>query len=273
LRSSLFLFVAITLGAIASALLFLKLNTGAKTSTIVYAVQPIEAGQKLSSSQISERPWAEAKLPAGAFSNARQVIGRIARVPIEAERPVFVSDLARAGADIGLASIIAEGSRAISVESDEISGVAGFVKPGSYVDVLVSGRDQLSEPFSKIVLQRVVVLAVEQDTRGETDKPEAARSVTLQLDPEQAEQLDLARSIGKLSLVLRNQFDSRKNVSKGARMGDLLGNGAMARPAAASPTPTAVVARPVAAPVRPAPRSRAFVVEEIRGTTNIAEAK
>ena len=270
MRTSLFLIAAVLLGAIASALLFVRLNSvGASAGTIVYVVRPVEAGQKLSSSNLAERPWAQTSLPAGAFSSVGQVAGRIARAHIEADRPVFAGDLARPGADIGLASIIAEGSRAISVESDEISGVAGFVKPGSFVDVLVSGRDQLNEPFSKIVLQRVPVLAVEQDTSGDAGKPEAARSVTLQLNPDQAEQLDLARSIGKLSLVLRNQFDNRESVSRGARMGDLLAMGVIPRPAASQAAPKAATPANVA---RPAPSRPTYAVEEIRGTNKSAEA-
>lgn len=117
--------------------------------------------------------------------------------------------------------MIAAGKRAISVRVNDVVGVAGFALPGNYVDVLVSAKDSSGHPFSKIVLNRVKVLAVAQDTTADPTKPKVVNAVTLELTPQESEQLDLARSIGSLSLVLRNELDTTSSSSVGARLVDL----------------------------------------------------
>jgi pilus assembly protein CpaB len=102
--------------------------------------------------------------------------------------------------------------------------VAGFVTPGSFVDVVASVKSANSETFSRIVLERVKVLAIEQDITGDPAKPKVASAVTLELKPDEVEKLDLARSIGNLSLALRNEFDDLKVKSEGVRMRDIMGD-------------------------------------------------
>ena len=101
-------------------------------------------------------------------------------------------------------------------------GVAGFALPGSWVDVLVSARDARNEPFSKIVLERVKVLAVAQETAADPAKPKVVSAVTLELTPAESERLDLARSVGSLSLALRNELDRNLPFSSGTRLEDLM---------------------------------------------------
>ena len=109
-------------------------------------------------------------------------------------------------------AIIGPGMRAISVRVNEVVGVAGFALPGSYVDVMV--HTKVDDPargkdgeIPKIVLEHILVLAVAQEAGRDDTKPKVVSAVTLEVTPEQAEQLDLARSVGNLSLVLRNQLD------------------------------------------------------------------
>jgi pilus assembly protein CpaB len=195
------------------------------------------------------------------------VVGRIARTSLAAGEPVLDFSLAKPDAKSGLASVIREGSRAISVEADEVSGVAGFVLPGSFVDVLVSGKDTAGSSFSKIVLEYVRVLAVEQDTQANPEQPRVVRAVTLELSPAQAERLDLARSIGKLSLVLRNEFDKRPSQSRGARLDDLMVGAAIVPQQPVSSTNSVPPAR-VATGVTPAGSNsmKGSSVEIVRGT-------
>jgi pilus assembly protein CpaB len=91
------------------------------------------------------------------------------------------------------------------------------------VDVMVSARDANNEPFSKIVLNRVKVLAIAQETSQDQTKPKVVNAVTLELTPAESEQLDLARSVGTLSLVLRNELDAADVNSGGSRLRDLAG--------------------------------------------------
>jgi pilus assembly protein CpaB len=117
--------------------------------------------------------------------------------------------------------MITVGKRAISVRVNDVVGVAGFALPGNYVDILVSAKDGTGQPFSKTVLNHVKVLAIAQDTTADPAKPKVVNAVTLELTPSEAEQLDLARSIGTLSLVLRNEIDSLELKSGGASLKDI----------------------------------------------------
>ena len=118
--------------------------------------------------------------------------------------------------------MIADGKRAITVKVNEIVGVAGFALPGNFVDVMVNAQDNARNPISKIVLERILVLAVAQEVSQDQTKPKVVSAVTLEVLPEQAEALDLARSIGTLSLVLRNQIDQEAGATSGKRTSDLL---------------------------------------------------
>ncbi|RLM51892.1 Flp pilus assembly protein CpaB, partial [Halobellus sp. Atlit-31R] len=120
--------------------------------------------------------------------------------------------------------------RAITVRVNDVVGVAGLALPGNYVDVIVStatdpqpqianGREQ---SMSKIVLERILVLAVAQEVSRDETKPKVVNAVTLEVTPEQAEQLDLARSVGSLSLALRNQVDPAVAQTLGATKQNLL---------------------------------------------------
>ena len=157
--------------------------------------------------------------------------------------------LAPPGSTGGLSALIAPGSRAITVKVNEVVGVAGFALPGNYVDVLVHAEDENNHPFSRIVLERILVLAVAQDTNSDPSKPKVVNAVTLQVTPQEAEKLDLARGIGQLSLVLRNQVDGETVLTKGAKVSDLAGGSNV-------PATTQAVAAAPAQPATPAPEAR-----------------
>ncbi len=126
-------------------------------------------------------------------------------------------------------------------------GVAGFALPGNFVDIIVCTQADGSsgQAISKIVLERILVLAVAQEVARDETKPRVVNAVTLEVTPEQAEKLDLARSVGSLSLALRNQIDPRPGVTDGATKASLL-DGRKAQLSAALPMPVAA-ALPVAA--------------------------
>ena len=127
----------------------------------------------------------------------------------------------------GLSAVISQGKRAITVRVNDVIGVAGFALPGNYVDIIVntqregeqSRRDQT---ISKIVLEKILVLAVAQEVSRDKTKPRVVNAVTLEVAPEEAEKIDLARSVGSLSLVLRNQIDPHATQTTGITKNDLI---------------------------------------------------
>jgi pilus assembly protein CpaB len=140
----------------------------------------------------------------------------------------------------------------MTVRVNDVVGVAGFALPGNYVDVMVNAqqekeRNEEARLISKTVLERVLVLAVAQEAGRDDTKPKVVSAVTLELSPDDAEKLDLARSVGTLSLVLRNQVDQKTVATGGVTKTELFGDKkasalklvAASRPRAAAPRPAA----------------------------------
>jgi len=239
MRPSILVGLALLLGAITAFFAAQWVGLGQKASDrprvkLVVATQSIEAGSVIANTQIKTTDWLNPEIPPQSILETRLASGRVTRFPIQPGEPVLESKLAPVDAKAGLSAVISEGKRAISVRVNEVIGVAGFAMPGNHVDVLVSGRDDAQQAFSRVVITRAKVLATAQDTTGDPSKPKVTNAVTLELTPQEAERLDLARTVGTLSLVLRNDIDQATALSAGARMPDILGAGA----AKASPSAT-----------------------------------
>lgn len=257
--------IALTLGAMAAFMAarwmgVTKTEAQPSGSMVVIVEQPIEAGKAITVNQIKAIDWPASTVPRDAFARTVDVAGRIAREPMVAGEPVLPGKLAPKNATGGLSSIISEGKRAITVKVDEVIAVAGFALPGSYVDVLVSGKDADNHPFSRTVLSRVKVLAVAQETSAEQEKPKVVNAVTLELTPPEAEKLNLARYIGELSLDLRNELDAGKVNSPGVRLSDIVSSQSDRATSASPDAKTAVATRNVSASSR-----RQSGLDEIRG--------
>ena len=223
MKPQVFAVIALTLGAIAAFFVAQSIYNDDTPGTMVVIVsEPINAGQSITDGQIRAVPWNASVVPQNAFTSIKGVAGRIARVSMAPGEPVLPVKLAPKGSTGGLSSIIPKGKRAITVRVNEVIAVAGFALPGSYVDILVNGNDTIGQKFSRIVLSRVKVLAIDQITTGNPDQPKVVNAVTLELTPRESEKLDLARNIGKLSLVLRNELDTLAINSKGMRMPDVV---------------------------------------------------
>ena len=217
------------------------------TTPVIVALRDLELGSPLTPAMVQEVPWPTGAVPAGYFSDLKKLEGRVVRSPMYKGEPVLEPKLAPEGTKGGLTSIIPGGKRAISVKVNEVIGVAGFALPGSYVDIMVNTMDNKDsknnrekEAVSKIVLRRILVLAVAQEANRDETKPKVVSAVTLEVTPEEAEKIDLARSVGSLSLVLRNSIDQHDEETAGMRLDDLLGKDRIA------PIVVPVAARPVA---------------------------
>ena len=198
------------------------------STPVVVASQNVSAGQALTRNMLKVVAWPAALLPAGTSRAPETLTGRILQENLVAGEPVLHAKLAPLGTQAGLAAIITPGSRAITVRVNDVIGVAGFALPGNHVDILVNTRQgtdgsQQHKSVSKIVLQHILVLAVAQQATRDDNTPRVVDAVTLQVTPEQAEKIDLARNIGTLSLILRNQTDGNDGKSPGVTHSHLLG--------------------------------------------------
>ncbi len=239
------------------------------TAKVVVAKSEIAPGTPLTPEVVSLADWPRTSVPKGAFADTAQIKDRVINTSLSVGEPILESKLAPVGSKGGLSAVITPGKRALTVKVNEIVGVAGFALPGNYVDVMVNTQDAAGNPISKIVLEKILVLAVAQEAERDPTKPKVVSAVTLELSPEDSERLDLARSIGSLSLVLRNQLDSEALTSDGARPRDLLANQQPApQPVAQGDSKPKVVVKRVY--VRPKPataKPQTEKIEVIKGLT------
>jgi pilus assembly protein CpaB len=193
-------------------------------SQYVAAAANMEAGQTIKAENLRLVDWpASVPLP-GAFSAPQPVVGRIVLYPLAAGEPILERQLANPGSGTGLTVKIPDGMRAISLRSDEVVGVAGFLLPGTHVDVLVTLRPTNSDPVTSTVLQDAVVLATGQKTEPDPEgKPTTATVVTLLVKPEDAERVDLASTQGIVHFVLRNGTDREQYNGSPALFSELSG--------------------------------------------------
>lgn len=225
------LMVALILGLAAAgyAAKWIQQQNSGSTIQVLVAARDLQMGTRLMPDMMTTLEWPKAAALKDPLTRMDQAVGRVIRIPVLRGEPFLLNKLAPVGDKGGLSSVLSEGQRAVTVKVNEIVGVAGFALPGNYVDVMVNTPDQLNQPVSKIVLERIQVLAVAQDVASTENKPRVVNAVTLQVTPVQAEQIDLARSIGTLSLVLRSQSDQSSVSTQGARKIDLLQGTALAR--------------------------------------------
>ena len=232
---------------------------------VLVAVRDLELGQAITPAMIQTIAWPAGAMPVGAFNDPKKLEGRVVRSSIFKGEPVLAPKLAPEGTKAGLDSIIKEGQRAITVKVNEVVGVAGFLAPGSFVDLLVNIKDDRDNPISRVVLERIMVLAVAQEAqRPDESKPKVVNAVTLEVTSGQAEKIDLARNIGTISLMLRNQVDTKNDLTAGVGRSTLFANVALV-----PDKPALALVKAKAAPVhRASPRpaeERGSRVEVIRG--------
>ncbi|TFY96894.1 Flp pilus assembly protein CpaB [Ramlibacter rhizophilus] len=230
------------------------------SSQVAVAAVDIELGSRITPQMLTLVEWPAGSVPPGAFSDVNKLQDRVVKVGIPRGDAVLERKLSPPGTKGGLSAVIAEGKRAMTVRVNDVVGVAGFALPGNYVDVMVNtrkgsgGGDETQ--ISLTVLEQVLVLAIAQEASRDDTKPKVVSAVTLELSPEEAEKLDLARNVGTLSLVLRNQLDRESVATKGITRQQLLGLQQPAAKPVPAPAPriVRVVAKPEAPPPAPAPR-------------------
>jgi len=239
---------------------------------VVVAAQALPMGTRLHEPQLRLVAWPSRNPVPGAFSDPKQLIDRGVISPIGENEPITEAKVAPLEAGAGLSPVIPEGMRAISVKVNEVIGVAGFVVPGSRVDVLVTVRDdnqRSQEPMTRTVVSKVEVLTA--GTRYDQEKskdgePIPTSVVTLSVLPEDAERIALAQNEGKITLALRNPLDVEATDTRGVRLASLM-KGAGPEPVVDVKKNRVVARKP--APTPPPPP--VYTVEAIRAAKRSAE--
>jgi pilus assembly protein CpaB len=282
-RTALVLGVAVMLAAVASLGMYRVVSrmpartAEVRTVDVVVAQHPLTLGTRLTADHVKVVKWPADSPVAGTFTKVEEVVDRGLIAAVEPNEPLTRTKLAALEAGAGLPPSIPPGMRAISVKVNEVIGVAGFVVPGTRVDVMVTltGRQQQQESVTRVVVSNAQVLTAGTKYDQEKAKegtPIPSTVVTLLVTPDDAERVALAASEGQIMLALRNPLDTAQTTTTGVRTTGLLGGqpaptAAPARPRAAH---AATPARPVQAAPAPAPPSK-YTVEAIRGAKRSEE--
>jgi pilus assembly protein CpaB len=186
------------------------------TEHIVVAASAMPLGTRVDASNLKLIPWPAGQPVAGTFTSIEQCANRALITPVAANEMILDSKLAPKESGAGLPAVIPEGMRAMSVAVNDVIGVAGFVTPGTMVDVLVTGKlvgpnHSEEDTITRTILENVRVLAagqkIEQDREG---KPQTVPVITLLVSPQDAARLAMASTQGKIQLALRNTVDTKR---------------------------------------------------------------
>lgn len=185
-------------------------SAGPNNAAVVVAARPIELGQALTPDMLRLQAWPADALPQGAFAEISELTGGEARVAlraIEPNEPILVSRVSGAGGRATLSATIAEGHRAVAIRVNDVVGVAGFVLPGDFVDVLLTRQEGANygnqAMRTDLLIDNVRVLAVDQTATESRNDPQVARAVTIEVTPEEGQKVALGGQIGTLTLALR----------------------------------------------------------------------
>jgi pilus assembly protein CpaB len=278
--------VAVVTAALASFGVFLTLKrmpvreVEVARTFVVVAARALPTGVRLTAADLKVVPWPAGSMVAGGFSNVEAVVNRGLLSSVVENEPMVESKLAGSESGAGLPSAIPQGMRAMSVKVNDVIGVAGFLDPGTRVDLMVTIRKK-DESTSRTVVSNVQVLTAgtrsdqqrpkEKDATAGTGTQTSAAVVTLLVSPEDAERIALAQSEGQIMLSLRNPLDTEETASEGVRTAALFGD---------APEPPAPVVKPVsvrrAPPVpavvsAPPPPPKMYTVEAIRAAKRSEE--
>jgi pilus assembly protein CpaB len=197
------------------------------TSQVVVANADVSPGNALSAPALKVATWPKELIPPQAASALNQVDGRVVLSSISSGEPILLSKLAPIGTAAGLSSLMEENKRAFTIRVDDVTGVAGFIHPGDKVDILADMKVKVldDENFSKTILQNIKVLSTGQiwEQKGGDGKPTVVNTVTIELNPQQSEVMNLASNEGKIRLVLRGRRNDTIVETEGVAVSSLFG--------------------------------------------------
>jgi pilus assembly protein CpaB len=220
--------IAIVLGLIAVVLINVYMGGTRKAqvaqaqagvgSPVVVAQAPISRGGVIQPAQLKVVNYPAGSVPAGAFTTISQLTGgkdqqRIALRDLGPDEPVLANRVTLPGGKLNLATEISPGMQAVTFHSNDVAGVGGFVLPNDRVDIMLSrsvggGNNTQTMPLTQVIAENIRVLGVDQSDDQEQNKPVVAKAITVEVTPEQAQQITLAQSMGTVSLALRHVDDT-----------------------------------------------------------------
>jgi pilus assembly protein CpaB len=210
-------FLALALGAFVSFVVYKNLLTKSNAnndpgSDVIVAANDIQVGAKLQDGDARSVKVPASVLPPNYYRLKSQVVGRGVILPIQKGEFLLPTKLAAENGGSGLPSLIPPSMRAVSVRVNEVVAVAGFVVPGTRVDVLLTGNPSgANEPQTTTVLENVAVIAAGQRLeRNAAGEPQSTPVITLLVSPDDAQKLTLASSQGHIQLALRNPVDNKR---------------------------------------------------------------
>ena len=239
LRSIASLAVALFLGLIAVVLVRNYLlsrgggqsaaSSAANLTPVVVAALPIERGVVLKGPMLKVVSYPNNAVPQGAFKTVADVAGganaRTALRSMAANEPVMAEKLSGSGGKANLSVTLTPGMRAVSIRSDDVAGVGGFVLPGDRVDILltrtVAGAGATATTITQVLAENAQVVGVDQSSDLQADKPVVAKAVTVEVTPEQAQAISLAHAVGTISLSLRQISDHEALARKATTVAEL----------------------------------------------------
>ncbi len=213
------LMVAIVLGALAAFLARSWLQSHSeradtdRTASLLIASRALAFGVPIGADDVREVAWPARSRPQGAFANFAELAKdgrRIVISPFVGDEPIIASKVSEPNQRASLSTAIEKGERAVTVAVDDVRGVAGFIFPGDFVDVVLTRTNNSSGPqdFAEVILQHVKVLAIDQMAGERQERPTVAKAVTVEVNLEQALRILLAANVGKLSLILRQPAET-----------------------------------------------------------------
>jgi len=239
-RSILLLAISAVLGILAIGLVRglsvpAAMPAALETKKIVVAAVTLKFGDKITQAALRELEFPLGSIPDGAFGDVAQLTTgepRVALQTIHPGEPVLAAKVSGAGGRASLSSIIDPSMRAITIRVDDVSGAAGFILPSDRVDVMLTHSENQQAARTDVLLQDIKVLAIDQESNEHSDKPTVVKAVTLEVTPSDAQKISLARTIGTLSLALRNSASGAALPAHSISVSDLTGG------AAKKPVPT-----------------------------------
>nr|WP_284732163.1 Flp pilus assembly protein CpaB [Sphingobium nicotianae] len=243
-----------------------KIAEDLNLATIVAARVPLNYGDQITADKLKVVQWPSSSVPEGSFNDIRALLSdpagpRVTLRPIEAGVPVLRPMISGPGGRAVISATLSRDKRAVAIRVNEASGVGGFVAPGDSVDVLLTRQPPASgasaaEQITDTIVENVRVIATDQNANDASKDPQVSKTVTLEVDPIQAQKIALAGQIGQLSLSLRNVADRKPAETRTVTVADLGSGGypyyTPAPAAAAAPAYHRAPAAPrAAAPARP----------------------
>ncbi len=207
-----------------------------ETVKVFIAKKPLRYGQTLTNEDVRVVRWPVNAIPDGAFTDRKvlfpkgQEVLRTVLRAMEKDEAIMAIKVTQPGEDAGVSSRLAKGMRAFAIKVDVASGVSGFLRPGDRVDVYWTGK-QISDTgqnggnITRLIQSTVQIIAVDQIADEDRNRPTIARTITVQVTPQEVASLAQAQATGRLSLALVGADDTEAVASVEADSRDVLGLG------------------------------------------------